>query len=388
VGRRAETAALASVLSRLGEGRGGLALVTGGAGIGKSRLVAATLEQARGDGPPAEDGPAVRPGPLDGVRVGYGECLPDLLMPPLWPLSRAVSSAAARPRRATGEDPLGRLSDLLRPTTNRPAPDAPSAGPGWDRLAVLGNVADRLVAAADEAPLVLVIEDVHWADPETLALLRLLAPELARTSLVVVLTARPAADDERATALAGLSGSASTQVVALGPLEVADVEDYLVRGRHEGDPAAVLALSGGLPLLLPVAVGAGLGTPNVAASGGPHADVPTLVRRLTVSLRDDHVQVLESASLLASHLDAELAAAAADVGVAVAGDATAAALRAGLLVRAADGRSLMFAHELVREALGVMDERRFDGPVRARREIHLEARDARDDRDRRACRFF
>ena len=353
VGRRAETAALASVLSRLGDGRGGLALVTGGAGIGKSRLVAATLEQVRGGGSPAEDDPAVLHGALDGVRVGYGECLPDLLMPPLWPISRAVSSAAARPRRATGEDPLGRLTDLLRPTTNRPVPGAPSAGPGWDRLAVLGNVADRLVAAADEKPLVLVIEDVHWADPETLALLRLLAPELGRTPLVVVLTARPAADDERATALAGLSGSASTQVVALGPLEVADVEDYLVRGRHEGDPAAVLALSGGLPLLLPVAVGAGLGTPTVAGSGGPHADVPTLVRRLTVSLRDDHVRVLESASLVASHLDAELAAAAADVDVAVAGDATAAALRAGLLVRAADGRSLMFAHELVREALTV-----------------------------------
>ena len=39
---------------------------------------------------------------------------------------------------------------------------------------------------------------------------------------------------------------------------------------------------------------------TVAGSGGPHADVPTLVRRLTVSLRDDHVRVLESASLVAS----------------------------------------------------------------------------------------
>ena len=365
VGRRAETAALASVLGRTAEGRGGLALVTGGAGIGKSRLVAATLERLRSDGSPADGEAAgldalsdgVLDGVLAGVRVGYGECLPDLLMPPLWPISRAVSSAAARPRRASGEDPLGRLTDLLRPTGSRTVTDAPSAGPGWDRLAVLGEVADRLVAAAHEAPLVLVVEDVHWADPETLALLRLLAPELGRTPLVVVLTARTAVDDERATALAGLSGSASTQVVALGPLDVADVEDYLVRGRHEGDPAAVLALSGGLPLLLPVAVGAGPGagpgTPNVHGSGGPHADVPTLVRRLTVSLRDEHVQVLESASLVASHLDAELAAAAADVDVAVASDATASALRAGLLVRAADGRSLVFAHELVREALTV-----------------------------------
>ena len=81
-------------------GQGGLALVTGGAGIGKSRLVAATLEQVRGGGSPAEDDPAVLHGALDGVRMGYGECLPDLLMPPLWPISRAVSSAAARPRRS------------------------------------------------------------------------------------------------------------------------------------------------------------------------------------------------------------------------------------------------------------------------------------------------
>ena len=44
-GTPGRAAALASVLSRLGEGRGGLALVTGGAGIGKSRLVAAALER-------------------------------------------------------------------------------------------------------------------------------------------------------------------------------------------------------------------------------------------------------------------------------------------------------------------------------------------------------
>ncbi len=207
------------------------------------------------------------------------------------------------------------------------------------------------MAAADADPLVLVVEDVHWADPETLALLRLLAPELGRMPLVVVLTARPAVDDEHATALAGLSGSPSTEVVSLGPLEVADVADYLVQGRHAGDAAAVLALSGGLPLLLPVAVGATPSATDDAGPGGRLVDVPTLVRRLTVSLRDEHVQVLQSASLVASHLDAELAAAAADVDVAVAGDATAAALRAGLLVRAADGRSLAFAHELVREAL-------------------------------------
>ena len=70
----------------------------------------------------------------------------------------------------------------------------------------------------------------------------------------------------------------------------------------------MLALSGGLPLLLPVAIGATRGATSdaaTAASVGDGAspgseparlrvDVPTLVRRLTVSLTDDHVAVLEA----------------------------------------------------------------------------------------------
>ncbi|HEU4998129.1 MAG TPA: AAA family ATPase [Lapillicoccus sp.] len=333
VGRRAELAALGSVLDRLDAGRGGIALVTGGAGIGKSRLVAAALAEA----------------PVD---VGYGECLPDLLMPPLWPVYRAVTSVS----RSLGDRAAAwtALAELLRPSTGVGAREADgpagTAGPGWDRLAVLADVADRVVAAAQEAPVVLVVEDVHWADHETLALLRLLAPELARTALVVVLTARSAADEDHTAALAALSASPATEVVAVGPLTVGDVEDYLQRGRHEGDPATILALSGGLPLLLPVAVGSGPATDG-AAPGLAGVDVPTLVRRLTVSLTDEHVRVLEAASLVASGLDAELAAAAADVDPPTAGDATAAAVRAGLLAPAADGRSLAFAHELVREAL-------------------------------------
>ena len=135
-------------------------------------------------------------------------------------------------------------------------------------------------------------------------------------------------------------------MVALGPLSVADVEQYLVRGAHDGDPAAVHALSGGLPLLLPVAVGSpGPGLEPAAA------DVTALVRRLTVSLPQEHVRILEAASLVTAHLDAELAAAAADVDVGTAAAATATALRANLLVQAPDGAGLAFAHELVREAL-------------------------------------
>lgn len=354
VGRRTELDALTSVLARLGLGRGGIALVTGGAGIGKSRLVATALDEAE-MGIPAE------------TRTGFGECLPDLLMPPLWPVSRAVASAsrAERGGAAGSGKAWADLVALLRPTAGAAErAGGASFSPGWDRLAVLGDIVDHLVAASRSAPVVLVLEDVHWADAETLALLRLLAPELARCPLVVLATARHATDDDHAAALAGLTSSPSTQVVALGPLSVADVEQYLEVGSFRADATEVLALSGGLPLLLPVAVGAthgGSEDPSAAASRSGtspstepsplRVDVPTLVRRLTVSLTDEHVAVLEGASLVTTGLDAEVAAAAAGVTVASAGDATASAVRAGVLTTAAEGGGLTFVHDLVRESL-------------------------------------
>jgi DNA-binding CsgD family transcriptional regulator len=102
-------------------------------------------------------------------------------------------------------------------------------------------------------------------------------------------------------------------VISVGPLTVCDIRDSLARGHWDGYPETVLALSGGLPLLLPVAVGTGPLTDQRPGPGIAGVDVPTLVRRLTVSLTGEHVRVLESASLVPSNLDAEVAAAAADV---------------------------------------------------------------------------
>ena len=168
VGRRAETAALASVLSRLGRGPGRARpghrrrgdrqepLGGGHSGAGAGRR-AAGRGRPSGTARPARRGAGglrrVPPGPADAAAVA---ALPGGVV--------GGRSAASGDRG----DPLGRLSDLLRPTTNRPAPAAPSAGPGWDRLAVSATSRTARAAAADEAPLVLVIEDVHWADPETL----------------------------------------------------------------------------------------------------------------------------------------------------------------------------------------------------------------------------
>jgi hypothetical protein len=125
-----------------------------------------------------------------------------------------------------------------------------------------------------ELSVVLVFADVHWADAETLALLRLLAPELTRAAVAVFATARTGADDDHVTALAALTGSPATEVISVGPLTVCDIRDYLARGHWDGDPETVLALSGGLPLLLPVAVGTGPLTDQRPGSGIAGVDVP------------------------------------------------------------------------------------------------------------------
>ena len=92
------------------------------------------------------------------------------------PRPARTAAVQAPGAQAGGTKAWADLVELLRPKAGAiDRTGGASFSPGWDRLAVLGDIVDHLVAASRSAPVVLVLEDVHWADPETLALLRLLA---------------------------------------------------------------------------------------------------------------------------------------------------------------------------------------------------------------------
>ena len=152
VGREVELARLHRALARALEGQRQLVFVTGEAGIGKTALVEAFLESAA-------DTP--------GLRVGRGQCV--------------AQYGAGEPYLPVFEA-LGRLGRA--PATH-----------GW----MLRELADALDALAQEAPLALLLEDLHWSDSSTIELLGMLARRRDPSRLLILGTYRagdvPAAGD-------------------------------------------------------------------------------------------------------------------------------------------------------------------------------------------------
>ena len=158
VGRAAELAALAAAAGLGPPPRPGLALLSGDAGIGKSRLLAALAEQAV----------------ARGWRVAVGHCL-DLGGSPLpyLPFSEiAARLQATRPEVL--QHVLARWPAVARllPTAGSPGPQE-GAGPGEpvDRVAFFASLHAVLGELARTGPLLVVIEDLHWADRSTCDLL-------------------------------------------------------------------------------------------------------------------------------------------------------------------------------------------------------------------------
>jgi ATP/maltotriose-dependent transcriptional regulator MalT len=154
-GRDRERQRLGELLEATLSGRGGLVLVGGEAGIGKTALAADLANRAE----------------AAGVGVVWGRCYDLSATPPHGPWREIVTAPAVQAR-------LPGLTETLSGT-------AGGAGEsGHDELAV--RIRDGLFALASERPLLLVLDDLHWVDPASLVTLRTVARSLSERPLLVV----------------------------------------------------------------------------------------------------------------------------------------------------------------------------------------------------------
>ena len=175
VGRSAEMDQLAAGLERVAHGQGCVMFLVGEAGIGKTRLAHEALALAREQGFLVLEGSAYT---LEG-HLAYAPILAIF-----GPFLRRLDS----PRQAqlvSGLSDLGRLFNDLR----LPAP-LPLGNPALEKTRLFEAVARLLERLARETPVLLFLDDLHWADPASIELLHYLARGIADQSVLVLGTYR------------------------------------------------------------------------------------------------------------------------------------------------------------------------------------------------------
>jgi tetratricopeptide (TPR) repeat protein len=181
VGRARELAALTAALDDARQARARLVVVAGEAGIGKTRLVEELVRHAA----------------LPQGRVLWGRAPEQTGAPSYWPWIRAIEHYLAGADDETlgaalgGDGPvLAHLVRALRVRCPQIDPAPPGGGDAETRFVLLDAVASFIARAAAHEPLLLVLEDIHWADEASLALLGFVAGELRSARLLVVATSR------------------------------------------------------------------------------------------------------------------------------------------------------------------------------------------------------
>ncbi len=309
IGRAAELADLDAALAAAAAGKPGVVLLGGEAGVGKTRLVGEVVERAGGLG----------------ARVLTGACMPlNGATIPLLPIAEALRSVA------------GDLIDLVPGGIGDVVP-----------ARLYEGVLDVLAGLASERPLLVVIEDAHWADHSTLELLTYLSRALDGVPMLLVVTFR---HDEVAPALRGFIADAARRTGALR-LELCRF------GRDE--TAQLIAAIRGAPA--PVALldavhdraeGNAFFTEEVlAATEAGESGVPANVRdALTLHLQNldgAAKAVVDAAAAGGRRVHHRLLSAVA--GADDVDEALAAAIEAQVLVAETDGERFAFRHALLQE---------------------------------------
>ncbi|HWB73328.1 MAG TPA: AAA family ATPase, partial [Nannocystaceae bacterium] len=309
-GRTPQLAAARRALDRTRAGCGGVVVVAGEPGIGKSRLLRAIADEAE----------------AAGLRIGIGRAWEVGSAPALWPWAQAL--------RGVGIE----LADLVGESSGEMA--------SAQRLVAFERVRRRLAELAQAQAIALFVDDAHAADLASLELALHLARSITDSSVLLVVTTREAelrASPAHGELIAKLAREAVR--VRLDRFDIDELGRWLASTGFDGDVAAIHGITEGNPLFVEEALRVGIDRFTQLAEGG------------VALLLDEHLARVSTAALATLGAAAVLGreAAISDV-VAVAqcsGDDVDAhvqeGLRAGVLAPAAPGE-LAFAHVLLRDA--------------------------------------
>jgi DNA-binding CsgD family transcriptional regulator len=322
-GRAGELKVIGALVTALARGRGGVLVIEGPPGIGKSRLlteVMALADKCR-------------------VRTLFGEAFEYQQTVPFFSLFMATLGA---------DPPVGDAEALRR-----------LGGSADLRYWVVHDLADAIGAAAAETPLAIVLEDIHWADNGTLLALRSLAGARPDVAVLWVLTVRTGAGGpgvQETLSVLQRADAAVVRVAAMSAGAVAEMVGDAVRANADESLLKLAAKAHGNPFLVRELVG-GLGEEGrlTVSAGRAVASGHGLPRRLGAGMQqrldllsEGAGEVVRVAAVLPDRFSAGLLAAMLDRQPSSLLSAVEEAVRADLLVE--DDEQLRFRHDLLREA--------------------------------------
>jgi DNA-binding NarL/FixJ family response regulator len=235
VGRERELAALGAAVEHTLAGRGRILALAGEPGIGKTRTAQVLARYAE----------------TRDLRVLWGRCHEEPGAPPYWPWLQLLRAYLERQDGAV-------LAALLEGAAGHVAEIAPelalrfpdlasvprSADPVQGRYRLFDAIAGFWKRVAAREPLLLILDNLHWADAPSLRLLEFLAPEIAGSRLLVLATYRDI-ELTRAHPLSGTLGELakqpSFQRLKLGGLSLAETGRFIASATGQAPPADLLA---------------------------------------------------------------------------------------------------------------------------------------------------
>ncbi|PKB63658.1 MAG: hypothetical protein BZY80_06220 [SAR202 cluster bacterium Io17-Chloro-G2] len=233
VGRQREMGDLKACLEDALSGRGRLATLVGEPGIGKTRTAQELATYAG----------------LRGARVLWGRSYEEQGVPPYWPWVQAIRSYVREsdPEQLSSEMGAGSadIAEVVSDVRDRlpGLPPAPKLEPEQARFRLFDSITAFLKTASQRQPLVLVLDDLHWADQPSLMLLQFVARELGGARLLIIGTYRDmelSRQHPLAEALGELTRERLFQRVLLRGLAQEDVGRFIEMAAGVTPPSALV----------------------------------------------------------------------------------------------------------------------------------------------------